>query len=209
MSRIWSIDKLKEIASFIDYDLLYFSTATYMDKANTIIASFDNIKAGDTENNGSLVYSPYEYDEGEDLSIKNNPYILYRDVDRQNQVHFYFSSGVETDSSGHYIPDGNIVGLNTRLNLVVGAPISLVKTIELTDVIPAIVLPNGSQIPGEAWIVLASDNAEYGLNWHPDYETTAIAPNSSTWQHIVGSWTDADITINKSKFWNRDLISPS
>ena len=153
MPRNWKTDVLKEIASFIDFDLQYFSTATYMDKAQTILASFENMKAGDTESNGSLVVSPHGFDgDYENLTIENNPFLLYKDVDRQNQIHFYFKSGVEKDSSGHYIADGNIVGQNSKINLVVGAPISLVKTVELVSVIPATIHPNGTQSPGEACI---------------------------------------------------------
>tara|TARA_Y100000593_G_scaffold94907_1_gene197115 strand:+ start:5893 stop:6483 length:591 start_codon:yes stop_codon:yes gene_type:complete len=193
----WTQDQAKRIASLIDYNVIYLDKATYMDNANTILASFENMKAGNTENNGLIVPSPYGYDDTEPLSMTNNPYPWYFDENRQNMIHFYFESS-----------DGNIVGDGAMIDIVIGDPISLSKTVMLNDVIPAYVAPNGVQTPGEAWITLEEDNSTYGLSWNPNIFGTTVSPGMSTWTFIQGSWTDTDITINKSKFWDRDNINP-
>ena len=196
MSRIWKTDKVKNLSSFIDFDLLYFNTATYMDRGKTIIASFENMSIGDNNNTGLMLTPPNGYDEASELSLTNNPYILYFDKDKQYRVHFYFNS-----------IDGNIVGNNALVDIVVGAPVGLNKTVRLHSVTPAFIAPDGSQVAGEAWIASTTEDVEHGLDWNPD-SFEQIPAIDSTWSFYQGSWTDTEITINKSKFWSKDSISP-
>ena len=94
MSRKWTIDKIESLASFEDFELYYFDKATYMDRGESIIASFENMTPGVTLNTGqihTLAYNPLE-----NTTISNNPFPMYKDIARQNRVHFYFLSGLSS-----------------------------------------------------------------------------------------------------------------
>tara|TARA_R100000808_G_C2117651_1_gene129807 strand:+ start:507 stop:1100 length:594 start_codon:yes stop_codon:yes gene_type:complete len=197
MARIWNTDKTVSLNSFIDFQLIYFDRATYMDRGETILASFENMKAGDTENNGNIVSSPYEFDgDYTNLSITNNPYYMFVDVNRQNRIHFYFNS-----------IDGNIVGDDSLVTINIPIMGFNNKVVRLHDVIPAYVAPNGVQTPGEGWIMNEREDSTYGVDWNAEAHSHTIS-NPGTWIFTQGSWTDSEITINKSNFWGKDKINP-
>ena len=203
MARNWNIDKIESLASFEDFELYYFDNATYMDRKETIIASFPNMTPGETHNFGLIWVSGI--DPLQNYSISNNPYVMYKDENRQDRIHFYFTSGDTVEDFGVITPEGNIIGDNSKVFINIAGPISLNKEVQMHDVIPAHINPNGTQTLGECWIALTSESPEYGLDWQEEYEQ--IVNPGSNWELTEESWTDTSITINKSKYWSSDSIN--
>jgi hypothetical protein len=214
---IWEKDKQKLINSMRDLDFYYFNEVEYTDKSKEILASFENMTAGDFTQSGWVQPFTYDYNEvvwdmydsEEDDSIYNYKGRYYFDKDYSNRVYFQCgSSNFIEDSFGNEGLNGNLPSVGKLITL--SGSVGPVGTFMIHKM--RLINPYWNsvgalhQYPGEVWLKNVTDNAEYGVNYDMDWN---VAGGTAQWSALQDAWTDSEITINNADFWGRDKMSPN
>ena len=208
----WEKDKTALLSSLEDLSLYKFDEVTYLDAAHTMIASFESFVPGDLISNGSLALGPY--DSSVDLSANNSPYLVYKDDNNQGRVHFYFNVTKGNLSGSNYLLDMDLGGMLP--NFAAGKYRVYASTPALLYWDPDASNRDGedegpqpgamAQVPGKVTLCNLSDDPEFGIEWSYLW-SEADLNNTSSWSYTVEAWNDAEVTINKADFWNRDKIN--
>ena len=185
---------------------MYFKT-----QADTIAATFENFTTDDLDSGGYVLKSGGNvYDDTLDTSIDNYPGIFYYDETKNNRVYF------KVNSSNFIQADGDP---NEGLNGNIGSPGDMITINSTTHsgtyvifestLIEASYTNDGILVQslGEVWLATTIDDPVNGIDFEPSMND--VAATNGTWSMEKEQWTDADITINKAVFWERDKIVPT
>ena len=208
ISGNWKKDKSRNLNSLEDFSLIYFNEADYIDKARTIMASFENFTSEDITSSGNIIRS---YDSDEELSIDNFEGLVYYDVAEGNRIVFKVES---SDFAGH--SNGNVPQQGELVNIISTIPnfngdymvyksediiITYTNNVDGEQVL--------TQIPGRIWLSDTLDHPENGVNWDSNWlDLINNVQGYGQWRTEQEAWTDSDTTINKAVFWQRDDIAP-
>ena len=221
ISGNWKKDKQKLLSSLYELDMWYFDKLTYTDASEEIMASFENLTAGDFDDSGWVTPYIYNFDEGEgDLYRSSEPDSMtnyrgrfYFDENSSNRVYFQvISSNFIEDDFGNEGLNGNVPSAGELITLTGTVLNGTYMVHESTPLIPyyQVGVETLYQIPGQIWLKNVTDlsftpDAEYGINWDNEWN---VPGGSQQWSAIQAGWTESEITINKADFWGRDKFTP-
>ena len=215
ISGNWTKDKQKMLTSLEDLNLIHLDKVTYTDRSEDILASFENMRAGDIESGGWVLPCIYDfsnsvfdlYDAGDPTTIDNYPGSFTYDTDFNKRIYFQImSSNFQESAWGEAEFNGNSPNAG-ELITITGPLLSGEFRVHKSTLIN-IFYEGGSytQIPGRIWLKNTNDDPEHGVDWINDYGEGTF---NHQWASTDLGWTESEITINKADIWGRDAFTPS
>jgi hypothetical protein len=195
-----------------DLELYYFDKADHVDKRDTITASFENFTTDDLDSGGRILANGGSlYDDTIPDSVDNYEGLFHFDELSNNRIYFQINSSdfIEEEGTGNEGLNGNIgsEGELISISTSFGWNNIIYKIFASEPIVPSYTSDGVLvQTPGKVWLANTLDDPEYGADWHVGLGM--IIGHTGTWSVAREQWTDADITINKAVFWERDGIAP-